>query len=75
MTIWAYSVKLSNGKFPIFNDNPDIPFDINSIINYGISYLNKKHISKKGIKNLLTRIYKDSYENNFQLKKSDKNIK
>ena len=73
MMNWTYSVKLNNGKFPIFNDNPEIPFDIDSIINYGISYLNKKNIPKKGIKNILTKIYNDSYENNFQLKESGKN--
>ena len=72
MINWAYSIRLSNGKFPIFNDNPEITSDIDSIINFGVSYLNKKKFTTKGIKSILTEIYRDSYENNFQLKDLNK---
>ena len=73
MINWSNSIKLCNGHFPIFNDSPEISCNIDSIINFGICYLNRTIFVEKGIRNILTQIYTSSSEGNFQLAKKNGN--
>ena len=57
MMKWAKSIRLNNGGYPRFNDSPDICEPLDNIVEYAISYLNKNLITRKGIKNNLSRIY------------------
>ena len=60
MTKWSLAIKLKNGEYPKFNDNLDLNFSIDSIINYANCYLEQKIIKEKSIKNKLSRIYKNN---------------
>ena len=57
MMQWAKNIRLNNGSYPRFNDSPDICEPLDNIVEYAISYLNKNLITRKGIKNNLSRIY------------------
>ena len=59
MNKWAISIKLENGKYPRFNDSPDLSDSLESITYYATCFLEKQVIKSKGIKNILSNIYKD----------------
>ena len=67
MKEWALAIKLNNGEYPKFNDNLDLNFDIDSIIYYATSYLNKTIIKEVSIKNLLSSIYKKNNSNQVEI--------
>ena len=71
MINWAHNVRLTNGTYPIFNDCPDIKNNIDSIINYGFSYINKKRY-QRGIKSIFSEIYDYESQNDFQVQKKEK---
>ena len=73
MINWSHLIRLNNGHFPKFNDNPEISCNIDSIINYGICYLNRTIFIEKGIGNILTQIYPSSNGGNFKLANKDGN--
>ena len=74
MTKWAKSIRLKNGSYPLFNDSPDICESLDNIVKYSDSYLNKKIISKKGIKNNLSKIYNNLDFKKVESKKINKKI-
>ena len=74
MRDWALKIKLLNGEYPKFNDNPDLNFNIDSIIYYSKCYLKKSLINEKSIKNNLSKIYKKvSFNNTDFLTKKNSN--
>ena len=65
MTEWAISIRLNNGNYPLFNDNPNISSPIDEVLNYSRAYLNRFKLKNKGILSKLTEIYsKNGIKNN-----------
>ena len=59
MTKWVLLIRLENGGYPTFNDCPDIPSSLDSVVEYSFAFLNQTYLEKSGFKSTLTSIYKN----------------
>ena len=57
MVTWSESVRLINGKMPLFNDSPNDPYyHIDKIIDFSRAFLSKKCINLNGLRGNLLNI-------------------
>ena len=65
MSLWSQSIRIMNGKVPLFNDSPIDPYyKVDKIIEFSKAFLSKKFANINGLRGHLLKI---AFDNNLEL--------